>query len=391
MYDSSLNLLTFSVAEQSGAAGQYPWEGFTYTVAATGTYHLVISHFAGTVPSWLQLNAFSGQPLSTPVAGTSIGNPAESANTGMLAVGAANWATPNTIEDFSSQGPTPDGRTKPDITGADRGDSATYGASAFSGTSQASPHVAGLAALVLQQFPAFTPAQVASYLKTNAAPRGAVPNNTWGFGLAQLPALSPGQPTNVTAVAGDGQAAVGWSAPASDGGSAITQYTVTSNPGGLTAVVNGSTLSATVTGLTNDTAYTFTVTATNAVGTGDPSAASNVVTPKGPPGSPTGVTAVAGDGQATVSWNAPAFDGGSTITQYAVTSNPGGLTAVVNGSTLSATVTGLTNGTAYTFTVTATNAVGTGDPSAASNVVTPKGPPGSPTGVTAVAGIAKPR
>ena len=59
----------------------------------------------------------------------------------------------------------------------------------FPGTSQAAPHVAGLAALVKQANPAFTPQQVAAYLKSNAAERGASgPDNTWGYGFAQLPA-----------------------------------------------------------------------------------------------------------------------------------------------------------------------------------------------------------
>ena len=136
---------------------------------------------------------------------------------------------------------------------------------------------------MLQRFPAFTPAQVADYLKTNALPRGTVPNNTWGYGFAQLASLSPGSLTGVTAVAGDGQAAVSWTAPAFDGGSAITQYTATSSPGGLTAVVDGDTLNAVVTGLTNGTSYTFTVTAANAVGTSGPLAPSNAVTPVPPP------------------------------------------------------------------------------------------------------------
>ena len=59
------------------------------------------------------------------------------ASAALLAVGAAYWGTPDTIEPFSSQGPTRDGRVKPDIIGADGGDSVTYGA--FPGTSQSAP------------------------------------------------------------------------------------------------------------------------------------------------------------------------------------------------------------------------------------------------------------
>ncbi|MFZ2328107.1 MAG: fibronectin type III domain-containing protein, partial [Rhodoferax sp.] len=91
-------------------------------------------------------------------------------------------------------------------------------------------------------------------------------------------AVVPGAPTIGTATAGDTQASVTFTAPAFNGGSAITGYTATSNPGGLTGTCASS--PCTVTGLSNGTAYTFTVTATNSAGTGSASAASNSVTPK---------------------------------------------------------------------------------------------------------------
>ena len=206
------------------------------------------------------------------------------------------------------------------------------------------------------------------------------------------PPTVPGAPTGLTATAGNGQVALAWTAPASNGGSSISGYTVTASPG--TGTCSSASLGCTVIGLTNGTLYSFTVTATNGVGTGpasSPASATPTAPPPPPtvPGAPTGLTATAGNGQVALAWTAPASNGGSSISGYTVTASPG--TGTCSSASLGCTVIGLTNGTLYSFTVTATNGVGTGpasSPASATPTAPPPPPtvPGAPTGLTATAG-----
>ena len=102
-------------------------------------------------------------------------------------------------------------------------------------------------------------------------------------------ATAPSPPTGVSATAGNAQAVVSWSAPSSTGGTPITNYTVTSAPGGKTCGTTGA-LTCTVTALTNGTAYTFTAVATNSIGDSPASAPSVAVTPAAPDSSAPAVT-----------------------------------------------------------------------------------------------------
>jgi hypothetical protein len=202
----------------------------------------------------------------------------------------------------------------------------------------------------------------------------------------------PGAPRNVAGTPGNQTVALTWRAPSNDGGAQITSYRITPYIGSTaqTPINTGTSgLSYTVTGLTNGTAYTFTVAATNSVGTGPDSNPTGALTPASPPDAPTGVTGTPGNRSVALSWTAPASNGGSPITRYRITPYIGSTaqTPVNTGSAATSyTVTGLTNGTTYTFTVAATNSAGTGPDSSPSAVITPATVPGAPSGVAGTPG-----
>ena len=204
-----------------------------------------------------------------------------------------------------------------------------------------------------------------------------------------------GAPSGLGATIGNVQVVLAWTAPASDGGSPITGYKVERSADAgvswtvLTASTGSATTSYTATGLTNGAAYSFRISAVNAVGTGTASTTASA-TPDVVPGTPTSVATVSGNGVATVSWIAPASNGGTALTGFTVawTSNAvQGLTsgwATVTAATTSYGATGLVNGTTYTFTVSATNALGTGAASASAAAV-PYTRSGAPSNLVATA------
>ena len=205
----------------------------------------------------------------------------------------------------------------------------------------------------------------------------------------------PGAPTSVVAtVTGSGQVTVSWTAP-SDGGSAITSYTITPYLGPTPqtpTTVSGSppATTAVINGLSNSQ-YTFQVFATNGVGSG-PAGVSGSVTPTTVPGAPNTFSLSAGNQSVTInSWHAPA-DGGSPITSYTVTTFIGSCCATpapgiapVTVASAPATVTGLTKEVYYSFQVVATNANGTGTPGTTPSIA-PYGPAGPPINVHSVTG-----
>lgn len=187
LYDSSGNLLAKSENFQGGQPGQTPMEVIGYRFTAAGTYLLAIQNREGRArgDATLDLFVYNGDvPAQFRVGEGSLGTPADAH--GALAVGAVNWSS-NALEIYSSQGPTSDGRIKPDLVGPSAVKNASYAPSIFDGTSAATPHVSGAAALLLQANPTFGPDELMSQLKSRAVPLGqSSPSNQFGVGRLSL-------------------------------------------------------------------------------------------------------------------------------------------------------------------------------------------------------------
>ena len=276
------------------------------------------------------------------------------------------------------------------------------GSESRDGTSLAAAHVAGAAALILEQHPTYTPAQVWQAMEADATTN--VMGSTWGSEPDRLlhitPATVPAKPTGLKGAVApteglhSGEVKLTWSAPADDGGLAITDYVIEQSTDKVTwtAVSDGENITTTFSGgeFATGTAQWFRVAAKNTLGVGESSDPVQL-TPLGVPGAPTGLKAEVApadfviSGQVRLTWSAPAATGGAQIVDYVVEQSVnGGAWTTVNdgaGTATSVTVSALASGTPHKFRVFAVNAIGAGSP--AQVTATPASWPGPPTGLTA--------
>src|SRR5205809_158605 len=219
---------------------------------------------------------------------------------------------------------------------------------------------------------------------------------------APPPPSPPSAPQNLAATGGNAQVTLTWQAPASNGGSPITNYKIYrgTTSGGETLVATiGNQLSYSDGGLTNGVTYCYQVSAVNNVGEGPRSneASATPTAPAGPPGAPQGLVATAGDATVTLTWSAPSSNGGSPITNYRIyrgTSSNGETLKATIGNVLTYTDTSVTNGVTYYYQVSAMNGAGEGPRSNEASATPsapppPSTPPSAPTNLVATVGNAQ--
>ncbi|MSW17707.1 MAG: hypothetical protein F2851_01975, partial [Actinobacteria bacterium] len=233
------------------------------------------------------------------------------------------------------------------------------------------------------------------YTFTATAYNGVAQSDSSTASAAVIPATIPDAPTITSASSSSsGTTTVNFSAPTNTGGSAITGYTIVSDPGGFTCAAAANATSCSVTGLSDGVAYTFSAIASNAIGNSTSSSPSSSVTSAGLPNAPSTISGTVGSGLISVSVSG-ANARGSAITGYTVQAYDSTGTAIpgrncsISPPATSCNVSGLTNGSSYTFTATTTNGVGDSSESAPSASFTPAGVPSAPTGLTVLSGTGK--
>ena len=201
--DKDGNTVSASTINQSRFNDPAEAVSFIYN-SSLAPYSVVVEHVSGST-SGLDITLFSfNHVFEHYVTSSSVADPASAH--GAFTVGAVNdaaWNSTNPgIRNYSSEGPTNDGRQKPDLVAPDGTSSLTYASA--SGTSFSSPTTAGAAALLLDENGALSAADLGDLLRAQAVDIGSTGvDYVFGYGKLQMPFIDSDsdQLTNVEEIA----------------------------------------------------------------------------------------------------------------------------------------------------------------------------------------------
>jgi len=321
LYDPSSGLVASSTKYQTGI--EEPTESIQVTAPQTGTYSIRVR---GAGSRTLELYSVY-QNISPAVASSSILAPANTAE--VIAVGAMDHASYTTgpQESYSSQGPTNDGRTKPDLVAPDNVMTGTSPYTPFPGTSGAAPHASGAAALLLSQQPTLSEPALRSLLRSNTIAMGSA--NVYGNGRLYLQApATPNQPPSAAFSYSPSAPTVGQqvsfnAGASSDPDGTIVSYAWDFNNDGLTDATGVSTSHA----FPTSGAYSVRLTVTDDDSANDTETRTISVSPSAnqPPTASFTATPTTAQPNEWISFDASAsMDVDGTITGYAWTFGDGG-------------------------------------------------------------------
>jgi hypothetical protein len=215
-----------SANDQTSGAYPYPTERISHVAANTGPYGVVVWEDSTTMDHDFTLFNWIA-PFNYQTASSSVTDPASA--TDVISVGAIDSTdyTSGPQQDFSSQGPTTDGRTKPDVAAPDDCISHAYGY--WTGTSLSSPHTAGVCALLKSRFPGYSNSEIRNYLYTNCTvDLGTLgKDNIYGWGKVEMPdiALTVTSPNGGEDFQVDSVHNVAWTSSGTSGGVRI-EYSI---------------------------------------------------------------------------------------------------------------------------------------------------------------------
>jgi fibronectin type 3 domain-containing protein len=233
-----------------------------------------------------------------------------------------------------------------------------------------------------------------AYAASNLPPPGKIFN---GLIMGAVLPVVPNIPTDLSATPGNAQTVLTWSAPADDGGSAITNYRVyrsAISTGIYSLIASPLGLNFTDTGLINGQTYWYKVSAVNTAGEGAMTSFISSAPLCRVPDAPTGLMAISGRAQVTLNWIAPNDNGGSAVTGYKLyrsTTSGGTYILIASPSGQNYIDLNLTNGQTYWYNVSAVNAAGEVAKAAPVSSTPHYDLPDAPTGLMSVHGSSEVR